>query len=93
MSTTLEKIDLTKEDFVFKNVIVSDVSLYDRTSQGKANLIFVKFVGGLRFGASPSMLYFGKDSFENLSNLRGQRVNVLLQPGNDNFAVADIQKI
>lgn len=84
--------DFAKEDYVLKGMILSEVREFDRSSQGKENLIFVRFVGSKTFGTSPQMLYFGGMELVELAGLRGQKVDVLLQPSDRGFNVAEIKK-
>lgn len=86
-------VDFSKEDFVLRDMILSEVRLYDRSRDGKDDLIFVKFVGSKTFGTSPEMLYFGEKSFSELYQYRGKKFDVLLQSSNRGFNVSEIRKI
>lgn len=94
MSTiTQEKvIDLTKEDFKFTGLFLSEAKLFDRTSQQKPNLIFVKFVGHINHAVSPTFLYFGDKTVDQLQELRGTMVDILLDANDKGFNVKHIQK-
>lgn len=75
---TIKKVDLKKEDFVFEGVFLSDVSELDRSRDQKSNLIFVKIVGAKTMAATPSFLYFGDLTIQELNDLRGSKVDVQL---------------
>jgi hypothetical protein len=83
-------VDFAKEDYVLKGLILSEVREYVR--EGKPSLIFVRFVGSKAYGASPQMLYFGELELPALAELRGQKVDVLLQASDRGFNVAEIKK-
>lgn len=86
------KVDLSKQDFTLTRMYVADVSLYDRTSQGKQNLIFIKFVGSRSMSVSPNFLYFGSLDYNSLLAYKdGQLVDVVLRANDKGFNVDHIQ--
>ncbi|WP_214796716.1 MULTISPECIES: hypothetical protein [unclassified Exiguobacterium] len=93
MSTIVQqKVDLTKQDFTLTGMYLADVSLYDRTSQNKQNLLFVKFVGSRSMSVSPNFLYFGDMTYEQLQGMKdGRKVDVVLKANDKSFTVEHIQ--
>jgi hypothetical protein len=92
LTTTLTKpkLNLEKEDLVFRNFICSDVTTFN--SKKGNPLISVKLIGS-KFSVLPGMLYFGKSTYEEVELLRGQRVNVILGASEQGFNIKDIESV
>jgi len=85
-------VDLSKEDFVLTKMYIAEASKFDRASQGKTDLVFVKFVGSRGMSVSPTFLYFGDLTVDQLLAMKGSFVDVLLGGNDKGFNVKLIQE-
>lgn len=86
-----KNLDLTKEDLVLKNMIVSECGTFN--SKAGNPLINVQLVGGKKFSVLPNLLYFGERPFSEVDLLRGQKVDVLLGASNQGFNVKELYPV
>lgn len=83
--------DVTKEDLGLKEFVVSNVNKFNSKS-GK-ELISVTLVGLKKYTSLPGLLYFGEKSYDVLSQMTGQKVNVLLGASQQGFNIKELQAI
>lgn len=92
MSVVGNLVDLSKQDFTLTKMFIADVSKFDRSSQGKTDLMFIKFVGSRSMGVSPTFLYFGDLTLNQLEDMKGSLVDVVLAGNDKGFNVKLVQE-